>query len=105
MWGNNEVLQVDYLQPPRAYYVGEPTGAHGGFGVDYVLGADVLGTSVRFAVAASGTVQMSAVYSSTLGVRRAEDCIAQPVRRWSFPQPDGGGIVVVSYPFVFETAN
>lgn len=60
---------------------------------------------IKFIVAPTGAVQMSAVSSSTLGVKRAEDCISQAVRRWTFPQPDGGGIVVVSYPFVFDTAN
>ena len=36
-----------------------------------------------------------------LGNPAAENCIAQAVRRWTFPQPKGGGIVIVSYPFVF----
>jgi Ca-activated chloride channel family protein len=39
------------------------------------------------------------VASSTLGDASVENCIAQAVRRWRFPQPGGGGIVIVTYPF------
>jgi hypothetical protein len=35
-----------------------------------------------------------------MGNAKVEQCIAQSVRRWTFPAPEGGGIVVVSYPFV-----
>jgi hypothetical protein len=34
-----------------------------------------------------------------------EQCIAQAVRRWEFPKPQGGGIVIVSYPFVLKSAG
>jgi TonB family protein len=60
---------------------------------------------VKFIVSPSGAVQAANVESSTLGATRAENCIAQAVRRWTFPAPDGGGIVIVSYPFVLENAN
>jgi TonB family protein len=60
---------------------------------------------VKFIVSPSGAVQAANVESSTLGAARAENCIAQAVRRWTFPAPDGGGIVIVSYPFVLENAN
>jgi hypothetical protein len=29
----------------------------------------------------------------------------QAVRRWEFPKPMGGGIVIVSYPFVFNAGS
>jgi hypothetical protein len=35
----------------------------------------------------------------------AEQCIAAAVRRWEFPKPQGGGIVVVTYPFVLKSAG
>jgi pSer/pThr/pTyr-binding forkhead associated (FHA) protein len=60
---------------------------------------------VKFIISPSGAVQAANVESSTLGAARAETCIAQAVRRWTFPAPDGGGIVIVSYPFVLENAN
>lgn len=60
---------------------------------------------VKFIISPSGAVQAANVESSTLGSSRAEGCIAQAVRRWTFPAPDGGGIVIVSYPFVLEAAG
>jgi hypothetical protein len=39
LWGDRNVLNVDYLTPPRDYYVGEPDGEE----VDYVLGHDAIG--------------------------------------------------------------
>jgi hypothetical protein len=60
---------------------------------------------VKFIISPSGAVQAANVESSTLGATRAEGCIAQAVRRWTFPAPDGGGIVIVSYPFVLENAS
>jgi hypothetical protein len=60
---------------------------------------------IKFIISPSGAVQAANVESSTLGATRAEGCIAQAVRRWTFPAPDGGGIVIVSYPFVLENAS
>jgi metallo-beta-lactamase class B len=55
---------------------------------------------VRFTIAASGQVIVSALQSSTMGNGRVENCTVQAVRRWQFPKPLGGGIVIISYPFV-----
>jgi len=55
--------------------------------------------SVKFIISGTGAVQMAAVESSTLGDPSVENCIASAVRRWTFPQPEGGGIVIVTYPF------
>jgi hypothetical protein len=60
---------------------------------------------VKFIISPSGAVQAANVESSTLGSPKAEGCIATAVRRWTFPAPDGGGIVIVSYPFVLEAAG
>jgi hypothetical protein len=60
---------------------------------------------VKFIISPSGAVQAANVESSTLNAARAETCIAGAVRRWTFPAPDGGGIVIVSYPFVLENAG
>jgi Ca-activated chloride channel family protein len=56
---------------------------------------------VQFTIAASGQVIASVLQSSTLGNSRVENCVVQAVRRWEFPKPLGGGIVIISYPFVF----
>jgi TonB family protein len=60
---------------------------------------------IKFIISPSGAVQAANVENSSLGAARAEQCIAQAVRRWTFPAPDGGGIVIVSYPFVLEAAG
>jgi len=31
-----------------------------------------------------------------------EDCVAKTIKRIVFPSPKGGGIVVVTYPFIFK---
>jgi len=58
--------------------------------------------SIKFIIAASGAVQMAAVAQSTIGNSAVENCIAQAVRRWTFPKPEGGGIVIVTYPFMLQ---
>ena len=57
---------------------------------------------IRFVVSPSGRVATASVARSTLHSRAVESCIATAVERWRFPKPRGGGIVVVSYPFVFK---
>ena len=59
--------------------------------------------TVAFVIAPTGAVQSASVASTTLGSPAAESCIAQAVRRWTFPAPEGGGIVAVRYPFTLET--
>ena len=61
--------------------------------------------TVNFTISPEGAVVSSAVQASTLGNASAENCIAQAVRRWSFPKPQGGGIVQVSYPFVLKMSG
>jgi len=60
---------------------------------------------VRFAIVGTGQVATSVVESSTLANHTVETCITQAVRRWLFPKPEGGGTVVVSYPFVLRAAG
>jgi TonB family protein len=57
--------------------------------------------SVQFTIAATGQVIASVLQSSTMSNIRVENCVVQAVRRWEFPKPMGGGIVIVSYPFNF----
>jgi hypothetical protein len=55
--------------------------------------------SIKFIISGTGAVQMAVVEESTLGNAGVENCIAGAVKRWTFPQPEGGGIVIVTYPF------
>ncbi|HNN96000.1 MAG TPA: AgmX/PglI C-terminal domain-containing protein [Pseudomonadota bacterium] len=60
---------------------------------------------IQFTIAGTGSVVASAVQSSTMNNPTVEMCIAQSVRRWEFPKPSGGGIVVVTYPFVLKASG
>jgi len=57
---------------------------------------------VRFGIAPSGVVQTSCLVSSDLNDTPADRCIVDVPLRWTFPKPEGGGWVVVNYPFVFS---
>lgn len=59
---------------------------------------------VNFTIGPTGAVVASIVQSSTLGNPVVEQCIAAALRRWEFPRPQGG-IVVVTYPFVLKAAG
>jgi TonB family protein len=68
--------------------------------------ADLSGrVAVQFTIAATGQVIASVLQSSTMGNIRVENCVVQAVRRWEFPKPMGGGIVIVSYPFNFQAGS
>ena len=61
--------------------------------------------STTFVINARGLVRKSEVVQSTLGNAEVERCIAAKIRTWKFPEPKGGGIVEVNYPFIFKTAG
>jgi len=55
----------------------------------------------QFTIAPTGRVLASVLASSTLGAPAVERCVVEAVHRWEFPEPKGGGLVIVSYPFQF----
>jgi len=57
---------------------------------------------IKFVIAKDGAVTSAATKSSTLHSPPVEQCLNDQASRWQFPMPKGGGIVIVSYPFVFE---
>lgn len=59
---------------------------------------------VRLVISPTGPVQSASVTSSDLGAPSVEACIVGAARRWSFPAP-AGGIVIVDYPFVLQSAR
>lgn len=58
--------------------------------------------AIKFIISPTGEVKMAQVASSDLGNAQVGQCIASAVQRWSFPSPEGGGLVVVTYPFMLS---
>ena len=58
--------------------------------------------AVQFTIGGTGKVPTAVVASSTVKDKSVGNCIAKAVRRWKFPKPQGGGSVIVTYPFVLE---
>ena len=87
---------------PQAVIVLDAAGMTAGF---QQLPQDITALAVvdgKLAVGlATGQVVASVLQNSTMGNARVENCVVQAVRRWEFPKPLGGGIVIVTYPFAF----
>lgn len=59
--------------------------------------------SIQFTIAPTGEVAAAVVADNTLKDATVGECIAAAVKTWKFPAPEGGGNVVVTYPFVLES--
>ncbi len=58
--------------------------------------------AVQFLITNTGKVGRAAVSESNLPDKQTETCIVKAVKRWKFPRPQGGGNVMVTYPFVLS---
>ena len=59
----------------------------------------------QFTISGSGQVLASVVQSSTLESPAVALCVTDAIKRWQFPAPEKGGLVIVSYPFQFSPAG
>jgi hypothetical protein len=59
---------------------------------------------VEFVISADGHVVSARPSEDDLGDPEVGRCIVSRVRGWTFPPPKGGGVVVVTYPFLFKPA-
>lgn len=59
---------------------------------------------IEFTIGGSGEVEDAHVSANKMGSAAVGDCIVARVRRWRFPQPDGGR-VTVNYPFIFTPSS
>lgn len=57
---------------------------------------------LSFLIVANGSVQAPKVVNNTMPVEEVGECIAQKAVRWLFPAPPNGGVVKVTYPFMFK---
>ncbi len=58
---------------------------------------------IKFVIAKDGSVSSAKTNSTSMNNPIVENCICQRFMRFQFPQPKGGGIVIVTYPFVFKS--
>lgn len=59
--------------------------------------------SVYFTIDPTGGVADASVRETSMNDETVEQCAVKVMRSLKFPQPRGGGIVVVTYPFVFAS--
>lgn len=57
---------------------------------------------IKFVIAKDGTVSSAEKKTTTMNNGAVEQCIVGRFMRMQFPEPKGGGIVIVSYPFIFS---
>lgn len=60
--------------------------------------------TIKFVIAKDGTVASAVVKSSEIEDEGLLGCLTGTIATYVFPRPAGGGIVIVSYPFVFSPA-
>lgn len=58
--------------------------------------------AVQFTIGPTGSVPVAVVQQSSIKDKNVANCVASAVKRWKFPKPQGGGNVVVTYPFVLS---
>ncbi|MFT5355331.1 MAG: hypothetical protein ACI9KE_002550 [Polyangiales bacterium] len=54
---------------------------------------------MRFIIAPNGAVSSATAIEVPVGFEGIGRCVQGAFRRWTFPEPAGGGIVIVNYPF------
>ena len=57
--------------------------------------------AVYFTIAPTGSVAQAKVRETSMDDTNVESCVVKVMKSLKFPKPKGGGIVVVTYPFVF----
>ena len=57
---------------------------------------------IEWVITAQGRVRSTKVMESTMGNVQVERCMMRKIRTWLFPKPKGGGIVIVTYPWVLK---
>lgn len=61
--------------------------------------------AVAWTIDPAGAVSDANVSESSISNANVESCIVQRIRRWKFPEPQGGGVVNVTFPWIFKAAG
>lgn len=70
-----------------------------GLARDFMLEGKLI---VKFVIAKDGAVSSAQVKGTTLPHGSVEACVVDRFAKLRFPDPKGGGIVIVAYPFIFS---
>ncbi|MEZ4385392.1 MAG: VIT domain-containing protein [Nannocystaceae bacterium] len=58
--------------------------------------------AIKFKILGTGAVAKEVEIETSIGDEKVDQCVSKALRRWKFPKPEGGGEVVVTYPFLLE---
>ncbi|MGA9521360.1 MAG: AgmX/PglI C-terminal domain-containing protein, partial [Myxococcaceae bacterium] len=61
--------------------------------------------AVLFTIDPAGSVSDANVSETSLNNATTESCMLARIRRWRFPEPKGGGVVTVTFPWIFKPAG
>lgn len=60
---------------------------------------------VDFKINGNGVVPNAAISEATLHDAQVTNCLVGKLKTWKFPNPRGGVMVAVSYPFIFKSLS
>lgn len=60
--------------------------------------------SIHFVIDKNGSVKTASISEDTMKNDAVRSCILNEVQTWTFPNPEGGTLVNVDYPFIFESS-
>jgi hypothetical protein len=61
--------------------------------------------AVAWTIDPAGLVSEASVSESSMANAAVEGCILERIRRWKFPEPAAGGVVAVTFPWIFKAAG
>lgn len=59
----------------------------------------------KWVITGTGSVRQAQVVETQMKNKAVESCLTSRIQTWKFPKPKGGGIVIVTYPFVFKKSG
>ena len=60
---------------------------------------------IDFKINANGVVPSAGIAENSISDGQVGNCLTNKLRTWKFPQPRGGVVVAVSYPFIFKSLS
>lgn len=60
---------------------------------------------VKWVITGTGSVRQAQVVETGMKNPAVESCLTARINGWRFPKPKGGGIVIVTYPFIFKKSG